>query len=166
MRQGAVSATIALNTNVKWLVEKVPRRVILFAPEGVDTSNWAGHRCTFCTLQRWKTDIEQALPSEVWLLLLQTHNEDSDTQSERSQDRQSQKLWWSKKPPSFMAPPAGTWKWRKNQDCSRSYGWIYLLRLLSCTTFNGEQVWIGERSQKICFRQVLVRSRSLSRHRF
>ena len=48
----------------------------------------------------------------------------------------------------------------KHLHSSRFCGCILLLRLLLCTTFNGEQVWIGERFQKICFRQVLVGSRS------
>ena len=96
-----------------WLDEKVPRRVILFAPEGVDTSNWAGHRCTFCTLQRWKTDIEQDSSSKQMLHLLQAHNEDSHTPSERSGERAWTKLWWTKKSPVSWEHTLEAWKWWK-----------------------------------------------------
>ena len=46
--------------SVIWLVEKVPRRVILYAPVAVLHQRWAGHRCAVGTLQssiaRQRTD--------------------------------------------------------------------------------------------------------------
>ena len=41
--------------------------------------------------------------------------------------------------------------WIENLHSSRFCGWIWLLSGLPWTTFNGEQVWISERSQKMCF---------------
>ena len=45
----------------------------------------------------------------------------------------------------------------KNWNCSRSTRSFSLLRSLPWTTFYGEQVCIGERSWKICFRHVTRR---------
>ena len=52
---------------------------------------------------------------------------------------------------------------RKKLHSSRSTSSFCPLRLLLWTTFNGEWFWIGEESQKICFRWVLVGSRSARR---
>ena len=49
---------------------------------------------------------------------------------------------------------------QKNLHCSGVHGWISVLRLLLCTTFYGGSACYSEDSKKICFRQVLVTTRS------